>query len=94
MSERTINDWIAILEPLGYWQAAPEILKNLHAYPADASERNREADSKQVGNALVAWAIICAKEIQDDLGPEPAEMAATSFSFINDPQIAIIEQAP
>jgi len=71
MSVRTINDWIAVLEPMGYWQAAPEILKNLHAYPADASEQDREADSKQVGNALVAWAMIAAKEIQEDLGPEP-----------------------
>ena len=71
MSERTINDWIAVLQPMGYWQAAPQILKNLRAYPADASERDREADSKQVGNALIAWAMIAAKEIQEDLGSEP-----------------------
>ena len=37
---------------------------------ADASEQDREADSKHVGNALVAWAMITAKEIQDELGPE------------------------
>jgi hypothetical protein len=71
MSIRSINDWIALLEPMGYWQAAPEILKSLYAYPANASEQDREADSKQVGNALIAWAMIAAKEIQEDLGPEP-----------------------
>jgi len=71
MSVRSINDWISILEPIGYWQAAPEILKSLHAYPADASERDREHDGEQVGNALIAWAMIAAKEIQEDLGPEP-----------------------
>ena len=70
-SARTSDDWITILEPLGYWQAAPKILKNLRAYLADASERDREADSRQVGNALIAWAMIAAKEIQEDLGPEP-----------------------
>ena len=70
-SARTIDDWITILEPLGYWQAAPEILKNLRAYPADASERDREHDGKQIGNALIAWAMIAAREIQEDLGPEP-----------------------
>jgi hypothetical protein len=68
---RTIDDWIAVLEPMGYWQAAPEILKSLRAYPADASERDRERDGKQVGNALIAWAMIAAKEIQEDLGSEP-----------------------
>jgi hypothetical protein len=70
-SARTIDDWITILEPLGYWQAAPEILQNLRAYPADASERDREHDGKQIGNALIAWAMIAAREIQEDLGPEP-----------------------
>ena len=68
---RTIDDWATILEPLGYWQAAPEILKSLRAYPADTSEQDREHDSKQVGNALIAWAMIAAKEIQEDLAPEP-----------------------
>jgi len=71
MSVRSIEDWIGTLEPLGYWQAAPEILKSLRAYPAGASEQDREDDGKQVGNALIAWAMICAKEIQEDLGPEP-----------------------
>jgi hypothetical protein len=71
MSVRSIEEWIGIVEPLGYWQAAPEILKSLRAYPVDASEQDHEADSKQVGNALVAWAMICAKEIREDLGPEP-----------------------
>jgi hypothetical protein len=71
MTARTIDDWIAVLEPMGYWQAGPEILKSLRAYPADASERDREHDSKQVGNALIAWAIITAKEIQEDLRSEP-----------------------
>jgi hypothetical protein len=70
MSVRSINDWISILEPIGYWQAAPEILQSLRAYPADASEPDREHDGKQVGNALIAWAMIAAKEIQEDLRPE------------------------
>jgi hypothetical protein len=70
MSVRSINEWISILEPIGYWQAAPEILKSLRAYPADVRERDREADGKQIGNALIAWGMIIAKEIQD-LGPEP-----------------------
>jgi hypothetical protein len=71
MSVHSINEWISILAPIGYWQAAPEILKSLRAYPADVSERDREADGQQVGNALIAWAMITAKEIQQDLGPEP-----------------------
>jgi hypothetical protein len=71
MPVRSIDEWISILAPIGYWQAAPEILKSLRAYPADLSERDREADCEQVGNALIAWAMITAKEIQGDLGPEP-----------------------
>jgi len=47
MSERTIDDWVAVLEPLGYWQAAPEILKSLRAYPADATEPNASRQCAQ-----------------------------------------------
>jgi hypothetical protein len=82
MSERTIDDWVAVLEPLGYWQAAPEILKSLRAYPADATEPNREADSKQVGNALIAWAMITANEIQEDLGPREPDFLLRALDHL------------
>jgi hypothetical protein len=70
VSVRSINECASKLKPIGYWHAAPEILKSVRAYPADASERDREADGKQVGNALIVW-LIAAKEIQEDSGPQP-----------------------
>jgi len=67
---------------MGYWQAAPEILKTLCAYPADATEQDREDASKQVGNALIAWAMIAANEIQEDLGPREPDFLARALDHL------------
>jgi hypothetical protein len=37
MSLRSIEDWIAILKPLGYWDAAEAILDDLDDYPKRAA---------------------------------------------------------
>jgi len=65
-SARTIDDWITILDPLGYWQAADVILNDLRDYPKDG--KHREEDKKQLGNALVAWAMLTASQIESELG--------------------------
>jgi hypothetical protein len=79
MSVRSIEDWIGILKPLGYWDAADVILDNLDDYPKKGGElrkllnANREADKKQLGNALVAWAMLTAMEIEDEHGLSPED---------------------
>jgi hypothetical protein len=49
MSERTIDNWITILDPLGYGQAADVILNDLRDFPK--AGEHREEDKKQLGNA-------------------------------------------
>ena len=74
MSARSIEEWIAILKPLGYWDAADVILDELGDYPKKGGElkkllnAHREDDKKQLGNALVAWAMLTAIEIEAELG--------------------------
>jgi hypothetical protein len=74
MSVRSIEDWIAILKPLGYWDAADAILDDLDDYPNRGGELkkllnpHREDDKKQIGNALIAWAMLTAIEIGAELG--------------------------
>jgi hypothetical protein len=74
MSVRSIEEWIAILKPLGYWDAADTILDDLHDYAKKARQlgkllsANREDDKKQLGNALIAWAMLTAIEIEAELG--------------------------
>ena len=74
MSERSIEDWITILKPLGYWDAADVILDDLRDYPKKGGElrnllnANRDDDKKQLGNALIAWAMLTAIEIEAELG--------------------------
>jgi hypothetical protein len=74
MSVRSIEDWIAILKPRGYWDAAAVILDDLDDYPKRGGElgkllnAHREGDEKQLGNALIAWATLTAIEIEADLG--------------------------
>jgi hypothetical protein len=66
MPVRSIEDWIATLKPLGYWDAADVILDDLGDYPKKGGElrkllnANREDDKKQLGNALIAWAMLTA----------------------------------
>jgi hypothetical protein len=83
MSVRSIEDWIAILKPLGYWDAAEEILDDLDDYPKKGGElrkllnAHREDDKKQLGNALVAWAMLTAIEIEAELGWASGEQQRT-----------------
>jgi hypothetical protein len=78
MPVRSIEDWIATLKPLGYWDAADVILDDLGDYPKKGGElrkllnANREDDKKQLGNALIAWAMLTAIEIETELGAAPA----------------------
>jgi hypothetical protein len=70
MSVRSIEDWSGILKPLGYWDAADVILDDLVDYPKKGGElrrllnAHREEDKKQLGNALIAWAMLTAIEIE------------------------------
>ena len=74
MSVRSIEDWLDILKPLGYWDAADVILDKLDDYPKKGGElskllnAHREDDKKQLGNALIAWAMLTAIEIEAELG--------------------------
>lgn len=74
MSVRSIEDWIGILKPLGYWDAADVILDGLGDYPKKGGElkrllnAHRDDDEKQLGNALIAWAMLTAIEIEAELG--------------------------
>jgi hypothetical protein len=74
MSVRSIEDWITVLKPLGYWDAADVILDGLDDYPKKGGElrkllnAHREDDKKQLGNALIAWAMLTAIEIETELG--------------------------
>jgi len=68
MSVRSIEDWIEVLKPLGYWDAAGAILDDLDDYPKTGGElrkllnAHRDDDKKQLGNALIAWAMLTAIE--------------------------------
>jgi hypothetical protein len=79
MSVRSIEDWVEILKPLGYWDAADTILDDLDDYPKKGGElrkllnSNRENDKKKLGNALVAWAMLTGMEIQDEQGLSPED---------------------
>jgi hypothetical protein len=66
MSEGRIDNWITILDPLGYSQAADVILNDLRDYPK--AGEHREEDKKQLGNALVAWAMLTVSQIESKLG--------------------------
>jgi hypothetical protein len=83
MSVRSIEDWIAILKPLGYWDAADVILDDLDDYPKKDGQlrnplnANREGDKKQLGNALIAWAMLTAIEIETELGWASGEQERT-----------------
>jgi hypothetical protein len=83
MSVRSIEDWIAILKPLGYWDAADVILDELDDYPKKGGElrhlpnAQRKDDKKQLGNALVAWAMLTAMEIEAELGGASGEQERT-----------------
>jgi hypothetical protein len=74
MSVRSIEDWIGILKPLGYWDAADVILDDLDDYPKRGGQlkkllnAHREDDKKQLGNALIAWAMLTTIEIEAELG--------------------------
>src|ERR1051325_12110437 len=74
MSVRSIEDWIDILKPLGYWDAADVILDDLDDYPKKGGElrkllnAHREEDKQLLGNALIAWAMLTAIEIEAELG--------------------------
>jgi hypothetical protein len=73
MSVHNIEDWMGILKPLGYWDAADVILDDLGDYPKKGGElkrllnAHREEDKKQLGNALIAWAMLTAIEIEAEL---------------------------
>ncbi len=83
MSVHSIEDWIGILKPLGYWDAAGVILDDLDDYPKKGGQlRNllnahREDDKKQLGNALIAWAMLTAIEIEAELGWRAPQQAPT-----------------
>jgi hypothetical protein len=83
MSVRSIEDWIGVLKPLGYWDAADVILDDLGDYPKKGGELKkllnayREDDKKQLGNALIAWAMLTANDIEAELGLAPAEQEQT-----------------
>jgi hypothetical protein len=83
MSVRSIEDWIGILKPLGYWDAADVILDDLDDYPKKGGElkkllnAHREDDKKQLGNALIAWAMLTTIEIEAELGSAPPEQEHT-----------------
>ena|ERR1041385_6712182 len=84
MSVRSIEDWVAILKPLGYWDAADVILDELDDYPNRGGElkrllnAHREDDKKQLGNALIAWAMLTTIEIEAELGSAPPEQERTA----------------
>jgi hypothetical protein len=74
MPIRSIEDWIAILKPLGYWGAADVILDDLDDYPKEGDLNPHRADDKrQLGNALIAWAMLTTIEIEAELGWSPTE---------------------
>jgi hypothetical protein len=83
MSVRSIEDWIGILKPLGYWEAADVILDDLDDYPKKGGQlrsllnAHREGDKKQLGNALIAWAMLTAIEIETELGSGSTEQERT-----------------
>jgi hypothetical protein len=83
MSVRSIEDWIGILKPLGYWDAADAILDDLDDYPSKGGElkkllnAHREDDKKQLGNALIAWAMLTTIEIEAELGSASSEQEHT-----------------
>jgi hypothetical protein len=83
MSVRSIEDWVEVLKPLGYWDAAVVILDELDDYPKKGGElrkllnAHRDADKKQFGNALVAWAMLTAIEIEAELGWRSPEQEHT-----------------
>jgi hypothetical protein len=83
MSVRSVEDWISILKPLGYWDAADVVLDELDDYPKRGGQlRNllnahREDDKKHLGNALIAWAMITAIEIEAELGSASPEQEHT-----------------
>jgi hypothetical protein len=83
MSVRSIEDWVEVLKPLGYWDAADAILDHLEDYPSKGGElrkllnAHREDDKKQLGNALVAWAMLTAIEIEAELGWKSREQKDT-----------------
>jgi hypothetical protein len=83
MSACSIEDWIGILKPLGYWDAADVILDDLGDYPKRGGElkkllnARREDDKKRLGNALIAWAMLTANDIEAELGLAPAEQEQT-----------------
>jgi hypothetical protein len=83
MSVRSIEDWIEVLKPLGYWDAANAILDDLDDYPKQGGElrkllnAHREDDKKQLGNALIAWAMLTAIEIEAELGWKSPEQKHT-----------------
>jgi hypothetical protein len=83
MSVRSIDEWIDILKPLGYWDAADVILNELDDYPKKGGElrkllnAHREGDKKQLGNALIAWAMLTAIEIETELGWASGEQERT-----------------
>jgi hypothetical protein len=45
------------------------ILDNLHDYPK--AGEHREEDKRQLGNALIAWAMLTASQIESELGWAP-----------------------
>jgi hypothetical protein len=49
-SARTIDDWMTVLDPLGYWQAADIILNDLRDYPKGG--KHREGDKS---NWAMPW---------------------------------------
>ena len=83
MSVRSIEDWIDVLKPLGYWDAADVILDHLDDYPKKGGElkkllnAHREEDGRQLGNALIAWAMLTAIEIEAELGWREPQQAPT-----------------
>jgi hypothetical protein len=83
MSVRSIEDWIEILKPLGYFDAADVILDDLGDYPKKGGELrklligHREKNKKQLSNALIAWAMLTAIEIEAELGWGSSEQEHT-----------------
>jgi hypothetical protein len=85
MSEpvRSIEDWVGVLKPLGYWDAADVILDHLDDYPKKVGElnrllnENRADDKNRLGNALIAWAMLTAIEIETELGLASPEQEQT-----------------
>jgi hypothetical protein len=83
MPVRSIEDWVGILKPLGYWDAADVILDDLDDYPKRGGQlinllnAHREDDKKQLGNALIAGAMLTTIEIEAELGSASSEQEHT-----------------